>query len=181
MMQRNVDQSQFHTDQSNDRTTSYQSVPVSEAARILGISPEAVRARIQRGTLPKEKGSDGTVYVRLDAGHTRSYGDKTEGATAGRSSDQTQLVDSLGEQISFLRAELVTRNEELRRKDHIIAALTERIPELPAPAVPSQESRESSETPPEEPANAHAPPEAPGTAAEPQRERSWWREFLGME
>ena len=40
------------------------------------------------------------------------------------------LVASLEEQISFLRSELVTRNEELRRKDHIIAALTERIPAL---------------------------------------------------
>ncbi len=37
-------------------------------------------------------------------------------------------------------AELVTRNEELRRKDHIIAALTERIPALE----PASEPRESS-------------------------------------
>ncbi len=180
-MQSNADQSQSYADQSNDRTPSYQSVLVPEAARILGISPEAVRARIRRGTLPKEKGSDGTVYVRLDAEQTRSYGDRTEGARTGQSSDQTRLVASLEEQISFLRAELVTRNEELRRKEHIIAALTERIPELPAPAGPSQEPPESREPPSEEPANTHAPPEAAGAADEPQRKRSWWREFLGME
>ncbi len=43
-------------------------VTVKEAADLLGISPEAVRARIKRGTLYKEKGSDGTVYVWL-GGH----------------------------------------------------------------------------------------------------------------
>jgi hypothetical protein len=145
-MQPNDDQSQSYNDQSNDSTPSYQSVPVPEAARILGISPEAVRARIQRGTLPKEKGSDGTVYVWLDADQMRSYGNRTEDATTNQSSDQTQLVDSLEEQISFLRTELVTRNEELRRKDHIIAALTERIPELPAPASSSQEATGAAES-----------------------------------
>jgi hypothetical protein len=31
---------------------------------------------------------------------------------------------------------VATRDEELRRKDHIIAALTERIPELEAPSEP---------------------------------------------
>ncbi len=40
---------------------------VQEAAKALGITPEAVRGRIQRGTLPKEKAKDGTVYVRLIA------------------------------------------------------------------------------------------------------------------
>jgi hypothetical protein len=145
-MQLNADRSQSYANQSNDRTASYQSVPVSEAARILGISPEAARARIQRGTLPKEKGSYGTVYVRLDADQMRSYGDRSEDTTADESGDQTRFVASLEEQVSLLRAELVTRNEELRRKDHIIAALTERIPELPAPASSSQEAPGAPET-----------------------------------
>jgi hypothetical protein len=178
-MQRNGDQSQSKTDQSNDRAASYQSVPVPEAAQILGISPEAVRARIQRGTLQKEKGSDGTVYVRLNADQTRSYGDRTEDATRGQSRDQTQLVDSLEEQISFLRAELVTRNEELRRKDHIIAALTERIPELPAPAWASQDPQEGPVAASGDPKRS-APPEEPQEPSE-QRKRSWWREFFGLE
>ena len=177
-MQPNADQSQSYVDQSNDRAPSYQSVPVPEAARILGISPEAVRARIQRGTLHKEKGSDGTVYVRLDADQTRSYGDRTEDATGGQSGDQTHLFDSLEEQISFLRAELVTRNEELRRKDHIIAALTERIPELPASAASSsQEATGASETVSEWSGRGDVSPEQ----QEPSQRRSWWREFFGLE
>jgi excisionase family DNA binding protein len=39
---------------------------VSEAAKRLGISQEAVRKRMQRGTLPHTKGLDGRVYVYLD-------------------------------------------------------------------------------------------------------------------
>jgi hypothetical protein len=34
------------------------------------------------------------------------------------------------EQVCYLKAVIHTRDEELRRKDHIIAALTELIPEL---------------------------------------------------
>jgi hypothetical protein len=176
-MQPNADQSQSYVDQSNDRTPSYQSVPVSEAARILGISPEAVRARIQRGTLHREKGSDGTVYVRLDADQMRSYGDRSEDTTADESGDQTRLVDSLEEQASFLRAELVTRNEELRRKDHIIAALTERIPELPAPASSSQEATGA----PEAHLEGAGRGDVPAEPQEPSQRRSWWREFFGSE
>src|SRR4051812_34402520 len=40
---------------------------VKDAATVLDISPEAVRARLKRGTLQRETGEDGTVYVRLDA------------------------------------------------------------------------------------------------------------------
>ena len=142
----------------------------------MGISPEAVRARIQRGTLHKEKGKDGTVHVRLDADQMRSYDGSTGDAAGGQSSDKTQLVDSLEEQISFLRAELVTRNEELRRKDHIIAALTERTPELPAPA-PSQEATGGPQTTAEEPYGT-SPQEAEDSQ---QRRSSWWRRFFGFE
>jgi hypothetical protein len=163
-MQSNADQAQAYNDQSNDQSPTHRTVPVPEAARILGISPEAVRSRIQRGTLHKEKAADGTVYVRLDADQTRSYGDGTADGSIDQSGDQTPLVASQADQILFLRAELVTRNEELRRKDHIIAALTERIPELEA----SPEAREAPQTSSEDASGTPPPP-------------SWWRRFFGLE
>ena len=46
-------------------------VSVPEAALLLGISEDAVRSRLRRRTLRKEKASDGTVYV-FRARH-RSY------------------------------------------------------------------------------------------------------------
>lgn len=40
------------------------------------------------------------------------------------------FFDSLEDQVDYLRRQLEVWQEEARRKDHIIAALTERIPEL---------------------------------------------------
>ena len=48
-----------------DRTPPKRRTTVSEAASILGISAEAVRGRIRRGTLPVER-EGGAVYVLLE-------------------------------------------------------------------------------------------------------------------
>jgi hypothetical protein len=54
---------------------------VHEAALMLGLSVDAVRKRAERGTLKREKGEDGTVYVLLDSSHDghASNGDKSGG------------------------------------------------------------------------------------------------------
>jgi hypothetical protein len=71
---------------------------------------------------------------------------------------------------------VTTRDEELRRKDHIIAALTERIPELESPR------EEPSETPVSASEGANI---TTGTSREPQepsQRRSWLSRFLfGLE
>jgi hypothetical protein len=119
---------------------------VALAAQALGISAEAVRQRVRRGTLPTEKSEDGTVFVLVDTERTRTDADGTGDGTTDTAFIEAHLNHALDE-VRFLRKELATRNEELRRKDHIIAALTERIPELEAPPEP----RESPETASEEP------------------------------
>ena len=92
------------------------------------------------------------------------------------SADQTHLITSLEEQVSFLRSELVARNEELRRKDHIIAALTERIPELPAPRASQEESQAQETTSAEGATGGNLPPQAQET----EKRRSWlYRFFFG--
>jgi hypothetical protein len=48
-----------------DRTPPVRHTTVAEAAALLGISAEAVRGRIRRGTLPVER-EGGTVYVLLN-------------------------------------------------------------------------------------------------------------------
>jgi hypothetical protein len=170
-MRPNTHQSHHYDDQSIDQSSSHLRATVQEAAKLFGISPEAVRARIQRGTLPKDKDPDGTVDVRLNDNQARPKRDRTGDETSAQSTDQTHLVASLDEQVSFLRAELLTRNEELRRKDHIIAALSERIPELSAPTA-SQEASEAPERVNEEPFYTPLEPEEG-----PQR-RSWPNRFF---
>jgi hypothetical protein len=39
-----------------------------EAAELLGVSEEAIRKRVVRGTLPSEVGEDGRRYVYIGAG-----------------------------------------------------------------------------------------------------------------
>src|SRR5215218_640177 len=125
-------------------------LPVTEAAAVLGISTEATRQRVKRGTLPTERDEDGNVFVLLDddgtGGGTRSDNVGTAGGTADGTGvgtiDGTALIAAKDETIQTLREQLAAWQEESRRKDHIIAALTERIPELEA----APEAREASQT-----------------------------------
>ena len=82
-------------------------------------------------------------------------------------------LDSMQEQVGYLKSVIQTRDEELRRKDHIIAALTERIPELEAASNEPPEAREAPQT---------ASEEFPSTSPPGDEERvSWWRRFFGLE
>jgi hypothetical protein len=162
-----------------DRAASGYRVTVQEAADALGISVEAVRARMKRGTLRKEKAADGTVYVWLDADQTppnfdrpRQDDPRTGDQIADRAQPDAALLEALRDQIEMLRTELEDRKEEARRKDAIIMSLSQRIPELEAPSEP----REASETAAEDASKGDVPPEP----QEPARRRSWlYRFFYG--
>jgi hypothetical protein len=152
---------------------------VHQAAEVLGITPEAVRSRIQRGTLDKEKGDDGTVYVRLNADQLRTNADEHTDQSryiGDETVDQSQLFERMSSEIEHLREMLALRDEEIRRRDHLLAAALERIPAIESPDTPS-EPRESSETSSQEPHSTHTPPEP----QEPSQRRSWWRAFFGLE
>jgi hypothetical protein len=104
---------------------------VRQASERLGISVEAVRARLSRGTLQRETGPDGTVYVVLH-GPPRS----------DQSNDQTLLLQRADSEIAYLRQRLAEADERDREQRRIIAALTSRIPELPeATGGPPDEQR----------------------------------------
>ena len=156
-------------------------LPVTEAAAVLGISTEATRQRVKRGTLPTERDEDGNVFVLLDAdstpGGTRSDSGGTHGGTGGGTADSTALIAAKDETIQALKEQLAAWQEESRRKDHIIAALTERIPELE----PASEAPESPSSASEEPYSTHAPPMPETPAPDAQHKRSWWRAFFGLE
>jgi hypothetical protein len=152
-----------------DRTPPVRRTTVAEAAAFLGISAEAVRGRIRRGTLPVER-ERGTVYVLLDP--------EIEGRPT---TDQPRTTDDRpGDRTDALIAELQDRVRSLeeanRENRRIIAALTSRIPELPPAA--SQEPPESPETAaagPMEPTPSE-PTEGPQEGAE---RVSWWRRVFG--
>jgi hypothetical protein len=126
-----------------------QRLSVRQAAARLGTSEGAVRSRIKRGTLRTEKLGD-RVFVVLGA-------DEPTDRTA-------ELIATLREQLQAERK----ANEENRR---IIAALTQRIPEIEAP----EDDPGSPQPRPDRPGASETPAEAQ-EATEP---RTWWRRMFG--
>ncbi len=137
-----------------------------EAAEVLGISPEAVRARIHRGTLHKEKAPDGTVYVRLDADQSQPNGNSAP--------DQSTMQEVLREQIAYLRDQLDAEREANRENRRIIAGLIERVPALEAP----QSGQEDTQEPPYGAGGVVEDGETPRNGSDGP---SWWRRFFGLE
>ncbi len=158
-------------------------VTVDEAATLLGTTANALRKRIERGTIQSEK-VDGVRYVLLsDVDMPRHAGD-TSGdmppdsvaPSHDTATGMSAFVDSLEDQVDYLRRQLEVWQEEARRKDHIIAALTERIPELEPASNAAPEPRESSQTGSEYPGSGTVSPDDKGT-----EKPSWWRRFFGFE
>ena len=93
-----------------------------------------------------DKDDKGRVYVYLNPTNTRPTPvHDAPRDTVYDASRSNELVTELRNRIQFLETELMDRKEESRRKDHIIAALTQRIPELE----PAPEPREYTERPSE--------------------------------
>ncbi len=145
------------SDQSYDRR-----VTVPEAAALLGITPDAVRSRLRRGTLQRDEAPDGTVLVVLD-------GDGLDASATDHQTDQPTVsyINALKSHIETLEGEVQAWREEARRKDHLLAAALERIPMLEeAPPEP----RDAPEEAPEGRGRGEVPPE--------QERRSWWRRIF---
>ena len=139
-----------------------------EAAEILGVSVEAIRKRIKRGTLPSEKGEDGRRHVFLDAApdvHSESQAES--GSTA-------PLVDVLRDEIAHLR-------RESERKDAIIMSLSQSNAELSrtirAIEAPT-EAREAPTEATEQPGRVEPQASVEG-AQEGAEHRSWWQRWFG--
>ena len=141
---------------------------VPEAARALGISPEAVRNRLSRGTLESVK-VQGTVYVLIDIDRARHIVD----IPTDRPGESDALISQMQGRIDSLERQLERAEERDRENRRIIAALTSRIPAIEAP----QEATGATETDREQPEKAEPRP-ATGEAQEGAR-RPWWRREFG--
>ena len=180
------DQTRSPYDRTEDRTDELTTVTVADAAELLGLSTEAVRMRVKRGTLASTK-IGGTVYVLLDGPNERPNVKPNARPNTGTNArpnsrpnvDTAPIVANLHahntdlrDQVEHLRRELDTRNEELRRKDTIIMAMTQRIPELES----ASEPRDASETASNNTGRGDVPPEQ----QEPAQRPSWlYRLFFG--
>ena len=130
----------------------------------------AVRSRIKRGTLPTIKES-GTVYVMLGGGTSEAKQTPHTDEPQGEPSDQSGLVESLQDQLSYLRQQLEAERNAHAETRRIAYTLAQRVPELEA----AQETPRGAETVSEDEPGTETPEEdtiLPRTS-------SWWRRMLG--
>jgi hypothetical protein len=128
---------------------------LQDAAQELGITPDALRQRIRRGQYQSKK-EDGRVYVFLNLDRTETEHDVQVESNA--------LISEIQARVQLLEQELERAHERDRENRRIIAALTQRIPELEAPSEP----RESPETATEK-----------VDSPTPEERGPWWRRIIG--
>jgi hypothetical protein len=154
------------TDESSGRRLS-----VPEAAEALGISGDAVRSRIKRGTLATVR-EGGRVFVVLG-------GSDRPNAQAQPTSvpSEDRLYQEMQARIRYLESQVEEEREARRRADTLLARLMDRLPELEVPSeAPSAEP--GSPKPAEEQQGSGQPrPDAPG--AQEGVRRPWWRRMFG--
>jgi hypothetical protein len=132
------------------------------AAAALGISMDAVRMRVRRGTLRSERDEDG-VRVILNADQVRPDPDET--------TDRDDLV-------GVLREQLAEEREARRRADTIILNLTQanatlasRVPALQAASNERRDANASRD----DPAGGYS---GTGSRGDPQTQSSWWKRIF---
>jgi hypothetical protein len=141
---------------------------IDQAADQLGITVDAVRGRVKRGTIAHER-EGGRVYVLLDAdqprpGHDQGIG---QGASEARPEDRTaELIATLREQLQAERQ----AHAEARR---IIAGLVERVPAIEAPPGSAPQAPDSAM---EGEGRGSVPPEPQTTEPPP----GWWETLKSM-
>jgi hypothetical protein len=168
-------------------------VSVPEAALLLGISEDAVRSRLRRRTLRKEKAPDGGVFVLLLGDEPRdkwptdrdqqTTDQTTDEHPSAREAPSPELVEELRDRMAYLERQVEeereARREEGRELRRLLAGLIERVPELEARQAPP-DAPGSAPGDAKEPGGGQGPPEtstaSEGRSAPP---RSWWRRLLG--
>ena len=157
-----------------NRDAAQDRVTIQEAAQRLGVKEDAVRKRIQRGSMRHEKAKDGRVYVWVDAAQDTAQDGPETSRDEYRDTAQDERVEDLREQVAYLRRQLDEEREARRRADTILvqlsAANAEQARTIRAIEAPSSaESTEDVETVEEAQARAAPRSDAPGpqTATQP--------------
>jgi hypothetical protein len=147
---------------------------VREASEVLGISTDGVRMRVSRGSMESEKDESGRVWVWLDPAHADTR-DRNRGG--GQHSGTIEEVESLRDQVGYLRGVIEVRDAELQRAHQLLGESLSQLralsPPAEADAVMPSEPYETSEV---------SPPgaEMPGPGPSPRRTlagrlRGLWR------
>lgn len=120
-----TDRTRPNTDPTVDHLT------VAEASARLGLTTDAVRMRVRRGTLPSVE-VDGRRWVlvkRSDTDATRPNADQTSTEHHDEQPleqpNASELIVQLRSEVSYLRQTLDAEIEARRRSDHLVAGMIE--------------------------------------------------------
>ena len=151
-----------------------EAIPITDAAARLGVSPEAIRKRIARGSLTGEK-RGGVWYVLLPDAMSgqlmRQSGRARRPDASGQpdaASGHAELIAELRSRVAFLEERVIFYERQVEHQAGMLADLARRVPELPA-------GRPEGTTVPT-PEQTHS---APQTAVTPPPRRPWWRRLFG--
>ena len=163
---------------------------VAEAAERLGVTQDAVRKRMVRGTIRHVR-EDGRLYVYLDTFERASNTIQDEGQDAASNTVSDEVQDryarSLEDQIEYLRTQLDAERAANRENRRLLAAALERIPAIEA----LQNASHGLETSAEAPEGASPRSDTVGPrigAQEPEgldkrteqtARRPWWLRWFG--
>jgi hypothetical protein len=134
----------------------------------LGITVDAVRSRVKRGTIDHER-KGGRVYVLL--GDDESRPGRDQYTDQGVDQGTTAPEDRTAELIATLREQLQAERQAHAEARRIIAGLVERIPAIEAPAdapgspVRGEDDADRVDDVPQQPQGALS--------------RPWWRRMFG--
>jgi excisionase family DNA binding protein len=163
-----------------DWDTAQDKVTIQEAAHRLGVKEDAIRKRIQRGSMRYEKAADGRVYVWVDTTQDTAQDADRVSQDAYQDTTQDDWLEDLREQITYLRRQLAEERDARRRADMILAQLSQANAEqartIRAIEAP-QEASEASEPAEEQQGRGQPRPDTGG--AQEHVQRAWWRRVFG--
>jgi excisionase family DNA binding protein len=152
---------------------------VAEAAERLGITKEAVRKRIHRGTIRSDKDQDGTVRVYISPSDTAS-----DTASATTSSYHHELLyEELHDRIAYLERQVEAERQGHAEARRLLLSALEKIPAIEAPSEPPSDSLGAPDSAMGEQRGRGSAPYSgsPQSSTVSTERRSWWRTFFGFE
>ncbi len=162
----------------DDRTPPERRATVAEAAELLGISAEAVRSRIKRGTLESVKEGP-HVFVLLRPAQTPPEQGPDAAQSAARSQSQPDaLISELRAHNETLRQQLEAERQAHAEARRLLLSALEKIPPAIEPSAGEPPGAPTEAT--EQPGRVEPQPSVEG-AQRPAERRSWWRRFFGFE
>ena len=122
---------------------------VAQAADQLGVTVDAIRSRVKRGTIDHVR-EGGRVYIMLGGAQYATSRDQgtdqdTTQATEAGPGHRADLVEELRDRVRYLERQVEEERDARRRADTLLARLMDRVPELEAPSEPEESPESASE------------------------------------